>query len=187
MAARRKKHLINLLPQEEFASSTLGRVLTWALSTFRVIVIVTEIIVMGAFLSRFWLDARLSDLNDSLKQKQAVINATSDFEEEFRKTQKQLKIFSQVSQNKSSVGNILNEIGSFLPNDIYLTSYTFTESIVKIKGFSSSERSIAQLISNLEASDAFGEVSLNQLDTSRQQKSLLSFTLKIELGKKGGS
>ena len=68
MAARKKSSRINLLPQEEFAASTLGRILAWILSTFRILVIMTELIVILAFLSRFWLDARTTDLNEEIKQ-----------------------------------------------------------------------------------------------------------------------
>ena len=59
-----KKQQVNLLPEKGFTSTTTGRVLTWILSTFRIIVIVTEIIVMIAFLSRFWLDAQNTDLSE---------------------------------------------------------------------------------------------------------------------------
>lgn len=81
MPARKKKtKAINLLPQEAFAKTTLGRTLTWLLSTFRIIVISVEMVVVVAFLSRFWLDARITDLNDELKQKQAVITSLATFE-----------------------------------------------------------------------------------------------------------
>jgi hypothetical protein len=41
-----KNKAINLLPQEEFDISIIGRTLKWAMGTFRIIVIVTEIVVM---------------------------------------------------------------------------------------------------------------------------------------------
>jgi len=45
------------------------------MGSFRIIVIVTEIIVMGAFLSRFWLDAQNSELDSSIKIASAQITA----------------------------------------------------------------------------------------------------------------
>ena len=87
MAAQKGSKLINLLPQEEFANSTIGRVFTWAMSTFRIIVIGMEMVVMVAFLSRFWLDAINVDLNDIIKQRSAVIAAQSYFEKAFRDLQ----------------------------------------------------------------------------------------------------
>ena len=53
MSARKEE--INLLPQKGFEATTAGRILAWILSTFRIIVIITELLVMVAFLSRFWL------------------------------------------------------------------------------------------------------------------------------------
>ena len=82
-----KKEEINLLPQKGFASTTAGRILAWILSTFRIIVIVTEIIVMVAFLSRFWLDAQNTDLDEEITQKQALIAASLGFEKRFKQTQ----------------------------------------------------------------------------------------------------
>ena len=86
MAALRNKNQINLLPSRGLGSSTAGRVLSWILSTFRIIVIVTEIIVMVAFLSRFWLDAQNTDITEEMTQKQAVLAASLDFERKFKET-----------------------------------------------------------------------------------------------------
>jgi len=82
-----KNKSINLLPQEEFEASTIGRVLKWATGTFRIIVIITEMVVMAAFLSRFWLDAQNSDLTDSIKIRSAQISAQGDLEKRFREIQ----------------------------------------------------------------------------------------------------
>jgi len=58
MAAKKEKP-INLLPKDSFAETTLGRVITWFLGTFRIMVIAVELVVVAAFLSRFWLDSKM--------------------------------------------------------------------------------------------------------------------------------
>jgi Tfp pilus assembly protein PilN len=181
----KKEPKINLLPQEEFESSIVGRVLKWALSTFRIIVIVMEMVVMAAFLSRFWLDARNSDLNESIKQKQAVLTASADFEKEFRQVQKRLNIASvlySVSQPSPSISSI----ASYLPVDVFLSSLSFTDDSVQVKGIASSEKGVAQFIANLESDKKIKEVSLSQVDSSKEGGISLVFTLKITL-EKGGS
>ncbi len=182
--AARKKRQINLLPQEEFAASTLGRVLNWLLTTFRYIVIVTEIVVMTAFLSRFWLDAKSTDLNELIKQKHAVIAASADFEKEFRLTQDQLKILATLTSEQVGTDEILETVSSYLPPDVFLTVFSLTGEGVRVQGASPSERSIAQFIANLESSDLFDEVSLSQVGTQEENQSLLTFTLRVTL--KGG-
>lgn len=182
MSARRKRGQINLLPQEEFKATTPGRILTWLMSTFRYIVIVTEMIVMGAFMSRFWLDAQSNDLNDTLAQKTAIIQSTSDFENDFKTTQSQLKVISELRGTPAN--SVLSKIASHLPKDVVLTSYSLTGNNVKAQGVSSSERSIAQFIANLESNEDLSDVSLTQVDTDDLNVALLIFSIKVSY--KGG-
>ena len=53
---------INLLPKTEFELSFWGRFIKWALSTGRYIIILTELVVIIAFMSRFKLDRDASDV-----------------------------------------------------------------------------------------------------------------------------
>ncbi len=176
-----KQEQINLLPQKGFEASTTGRVLTWILSSFRVIVIVTEIIVMGAFLSRFWLDAQNSDLDDELQQKQALLTASLSFEKEFKNTQKRLKIFSDLTANEGVVTDSLQTVTKFLPQDLFLTSVRFFENSLEIQGTSPSEISIQQLIVNLLSTDKFGDISLNEIKTNAIDPNILDFTIDLSL------
>lgn len=186
MAARKKKkNKINLLPQEEFEQSTLGRVLAWLLSSFRVIVIITEVFVMMVFLSRFWLDAKSADLNDLIKQKQAVLVASVDFEKEFRGAQKKLGIFSELTAVDQPTTNYLNTISSLVPPEIVLSSYSFVGDNIRIEGISPNERGIAQFVANLEANDEIKEVAITQISTDKETQVLLTFSLKLTLSSKG--
>ena len=179
MAARSKKAQINLLPKDEFEASNLGRILKWALSTFRIIVIVVEMVVMAAFLSRFWLDAKKTNLDEEIEQKQATILAQSTFEDDFRDIQERLKIFSQMKEKDDEVTASLSTVTSLLPSDIILSSYTLAKGEVTLKGTTPNEISISQLIANLEASELFSDVSLNGITTDPENISILLFTLKL--------
>jgi len=172
-----KNRPINLLPQEEFDTSIIGRVLKWAMGTFRIIVIVTEMIVMAAFLSRFWLDAKNSDLNDAIKVKSAQITAQADFEKQFRNVQSKLNIFKSLAQlPKPSDKAVL--VTSKLPQDVILSTITVQESSLQVKGSSGSEIGIAQFISNLKTEKTFKSVELGQINSS-EDSSVNIFTIKI--------
>jgi Tfp pilus assembly protein PilN len=186
MAARKNTSQINLLPQEEFASSVLGRTLSWALSTFRIVVIITEVIVMAAFLSRFWLDARSNDLNDLIRGKEAVIAASTQFENEFKDVQKRLKIFSAITTQTFSSSLTLKELSTLLPPDTYISSLSFQEINVQIKGVSLSEIGVSQFIANLEANSKFKNVTLQSVNSGTQDKSQIIFTISVDLSGKGG-
>lgn len=180
MAAQKKAGKINLLPQEQFAQSTFGRVISWALSGFRVIVIVVELVVMAAFVSRFWLDAKINDLNDVIRQKQALIAAQSEFEKTFRDIQKRISIFSgfkALSANAAS--SELERVTTNLPADIYLSSFSVAEGKTQIKGVAGSEVSVAQLIANLEGTDQYQEVALTAVGNDQKNEVLIVFTIEL--------
>lgn len=171
-----KNKFINLLPQEEFEASMLGRVLKWAMTTFRYIVIVTEMVVMGAFLSRFWLDSRNSDLNDLLTIRSAEIGAQSDFENKFKNLQAKLKIFEGMTESTKS-SDIITKITTRVPLDVTLQSVSLENASAQIKGLASSELSIAQFISNLDGDKFFSGVELGQVSSSENNPSLTVFTI----------
>jgi|SRR3989304_2676192 len=180
MAARKKStHQINLLPQEQFAASTSGRVLAWALSTFRVIVIVTELVVILAFLSRFFLDAENADLSEEIEQKQGIIASSSDFEKTFRQTQKKLTIFSELTTQDGQASGVLSKIAVSIPPDVYLESISLNDNSLSLVGLSPNERSIQEFVVNLEANLGSKNVNLDRVETSFQDPSLMKFSVGV--------
>ena len=179
ITVRKKGSEINLLPQEGFATTTTGRILLWLLSSFRIIVIVTEIIVMVAFLSRFVLDTNNTDLNEEMQQKSALIAAQRSFENEFKSTQNKLSIYKDLSVRKSPVSDTLTSIVTSLPSDAFLDQLTFRNDGATISGYSSNERSIQQFIVNLENKQDFGSVSLSGLNSNTDNPSLLEFDITV--------
>lgn len=169
---------INLLPQEEFDASILGRILKWAMGTFRIIVIVTEMIVMGAFLSRFWLDAQNADLAESIKIKSSEISAQSEFEKEFRDIQSKLNIVKSLSA-ETKLSDRINLIASKTPSDITLSSVSVQNNTASIRGAAASEISVAQFLSNLKNEKTFKKVELGSLNSSENNANLTLFTINI--------
>ena len=175
----RKKSQINLLPQKGFSSSTTGRVLLWILSTFRVIVIVTEIVVMGAFLSRFWLDAQNTDLSDEIKEKQVIISSYNTVEKDFKKTQKRLAVFSTLIVNKGFANSISNSVITRIPTDTYLTSLKHSTDGLILEGISPSERSIQQFLINLQVVGELKGLSIKNITTD-EDSGFLSFSFRAD-------
>jgi len=173
-----KNKAINLLPQEEFDVSIIGRALKWAMGTFRIIVIVTEMIVMGAFLSRFWLDAQNSDISGAIKIKVAQIEAQAETEKEFRSIQSKLNIIQQISAS-SSFSQKAEAITSKVPAGVNLVSISALEDSIQIKGVSFSEFGIAQFIANLKGDPQFKNVELLQVNSSENNLAQTVFQVKI--------
>jgi len=183
MAAQKKQSLINLLPSEEFAASTIGRIIAWALSTFRYIVIVTELIVILAFISRFWLDAQNANLREEITQKQSLITASASFEKEFGEVQKRLAIYKTLTSNLASTSEIFSKIASTIPDDVLLSSLNLSPGSLRITGLSPNEKSISQFAVNLKRNAGYPKVVLTSVKTAQEDESLLEFILDVTLEK----
>lgn len=172
----KKSKQINLLPQSEFDTSPLGRILKWALSTFRVMVIVTELIVMSAFLSRFWLDAKNSDLNDEINVNKSQVLAYSDIEANLRLYQKKISIAKSLYSQKR-MSDIVTTVSNAMPAEISLMSITITGKQLEIKALALSEKSVAQFLVNLNNQETISDVNLTQIGSSVENIGATVFTL----------
>ena len=175
MPARKKDNLINLLPKDKFSSTTTGQFLHWLLSTFRVIVIAVEMLVMIAFLSRFWLDARNSDLNKKIEQRKEQLIASQAFEKEFKQIQQRLGIYSALASQEKPTTTSFSSIITQLPPDVYISLFSSMDKDIKVGGFSPSEQSIAQFVVNLETVESFEEIALTDVDISKDREGLPDF------------
>lgn len=184
--AKKDTNTINLLPEKEFAGSVSGRILSWIISTFRVIVIVTEILVMIAFLSRFWLDAQNTDLTEELEEKKSIISAQSTFESEFRDIQERTKLFTELTSKEGS-SEYFTVISQSLPPDVTLAELSKAENELEIIGNTSNERSVQQLLVNLAATKRFGTINLQEIQTNPANNSIVTFTIKALTGKEKSS
>lgn len=179
-----KKRKINLLVQEEFEHTTLGRILNWSLSAGRIIVIATELVVILAFLSRFWLDKSLTDLNNKNAALATQINASSPFEEKFRNAQKRLSTYQKLEGRSSGATNLVREISSFLPADVSLTKISFSGREVDIRGIALSEEGLAGFVKALKDSDNFDEVSIGDISLGSALGQTLNFVVRAQLKNK---
>lgn len=182
-----KSKIINLLPDDDFQSTTIGRILKWALSSFRVIVIITELVVMSAFLSRFWLDSTNSDLNEELNMNVAQVKAYQEVEKEFRSYQNRLNIAKTLYQEPAN-SRMLQDITKMLPNDLVTTSIQLTGDNLQIKALSFTEQAVAQFLINLEGLGTFDDVELSQVSSSVDNSFITVFTINAKYKpEKGGT
>lgn len=167
---------INLLPGEELGRKPSGKFLTWALTYGRYIIIGTEIIVLLAFLSRFKLDRELTDLHQSIAQKQAVVLAASDLEHEVRDLQDRLSIIKKLEQQRGLSPKLLSTFEGITPQDVTLIELSMETSRLALKATALSNKGFTTFLNNLSASPRFGDVSL---DDVRKAKNGVGIEFKI--------
>lgn len=151
---------INLLPRKDFDKTPLGRFLRWSLTYGRYIIICTEIIVLMAFIYRFSLDRQITDINEDIQQKQAIIEANQGFEEQFRNLQKRTLQIKQLFENQDLSLTILKHLEKITPEGILLTSFNFTKDHVNITAASTTNYDLALFLNNLKASPILTRVNI---------------------------
>jgi hypothetical protein len=164
---------INLIPKEGFNQTTSGRILMWLLSTFRIILIVTELVVIAAFVSRFWLDAKNSDLSDKIKEDTSIITSLSGFEQEFKDVQWRLSIDNSYISSKGQIISALNSILQDKPPAITFSYIIADTASISIQAKSPSEIDIQQFYTNLKADKNLNEVLINTIQSSKDENNFI--------------
>lgn len=163
-----EKKEISLLPSEENNNTFMARFLRWVTTIGRVVIILTELIVIGAFLSRFWLDRENSDLSETLRQQKAILASTTDFENDYISLQERLKFIKNFYQSEPKYVESLNTLVQSIPEGIYFQNLNFSNSdsaiSARINAFSYQEDIIIDFIVNLKLNPDIGSVNVENIE-----------------------
>jgi len=175
MSARIKE--INLLPKEKWEVGITGKLLKWALNTGRYVVIFTELVVISAFLYRFGLDRKLTDINASIKQKTAIVDSYGDLENSFRRLQTKLTTIKEVGENNLDVDFVLTNLSQITPEETTYSTIDITDKSVSLQGQTLSETGLATLLFKAQESQVFSGVSLDNVSSATDKTQAINFRL----------
>lgn len=175
---------INLVPQDPFFATPLGRTMQWALSAGRYIVMFTELVVVVSFMTRFYLDRQVTDLNLEIANNQAVVESYGDFEQEFRDTQTKIEQYRQIEQTANIV-DVFPALSEVIPDGVELDSMEITSDKAAITGSVQSQRSLNLLINNLQLSPKFTNVVVSTIESQSSGGSGFNFRLSAQIQQEG--
>lgn len=170
---------VNLLPKDPFSVSPIGKFITWALSVGRYIVVFTELIVILTFLSRFTLDRQLTDLNEDLLAKQALLNSYQKLEQDVRQIQAKGQFITEISQYPKH-HPVLEFILDNLNQDITLSNINLNQDRVTISANAYSSTSLSTFVNTIDNHPFFSEVQINQINSSNDDTGI-EFNLQAKL------
>lgn len=165
---------VNLIGEEEMEHTPVGRIVTWAVTYGRYIMIGTEIIVLLAFISRFSLDRKLTDLKEEVSQKQAIIDANHEFETDFRTLQDKLTKVQTLLTAPPTTATALTTIQTLLPTDVHLEGLDITNQRVIGNVVANTTGGFSQMVANLQAASVFSQVEIG--DVKRNPTTGIQFT-----------
>jgi len=167
---------INLVPQDPFFGTILGRILQWAVRVGRYIVMFTELVVIVSFATRFSLDRQITDLNDSIRQKESVVTSYGDLESQIRAAQTKVEQYQQLDQ-QTNLADIFPALTQITPSDIKLTELLIKPTTVSLAGTTLSQNSLNLLINNIQLSTTFFNVAVDRIETSEDKNTALFFRI----------
>ena len=141
---------INLLPKDGFEFSVSGKILKWVTTVGKVLVVLTEFVVLLAFASRFYFDKKLDDLGEVLIQKEVQIAAYEDVETRMRKILAKQKPIEMVQNSGLNFTEKIESLSQVLPTGTVLENLTMNKEGLTITGNSQSEYGFAQFVGRLK-------------------------------------
>lgn len=185
MPAPKSLNQINLVPKDEFEKGLLGKGVKWALTAGRTIVILTEFVVILAFLVRFKLDRDLNDLSEQITQKQYVVENFSDVEEQMRDLQLRLDRVAEIEQKTINLSSEWEALRGKVPNSVTLQQLQISNEELDLKAVAGSELGFYSLVNNFKSDDRYSEVNLSEVEFN-QRKGGVIFSLKARKGDSDG-
>ena len=171
---------INLLPKSEVDSSFWGKFLKWALTSGRYIIILTEVVVIAAFLSRFKLDSDLADLAERVEGKKKILEALSENERLFRLAQARLGAVAGLTGKQLGSMPILIDLDSSIPDNggVVIDRVGVSSSEISLGGTSRSEAGLGELLTRLSRNPKWKSVELSDISTDVEKGTFFSINLK---------
>lgn len=139
----------------------------------------TEIVVLLAFISRFSLDRKLTDLKDEVTQKQDIIQANLPFETDVRSLQNKLAKAKALSSQSVDPISVLSSFQTLLPFGVYLKSFDLSKNVLTVQAIAGSTDSFSQFIANLEASQNLTSVDIGNIKRDPLLGIQFSFTATV--------
>lgn len=175
------KRSINLLPRDAFESSTLGIILEWALVFGKWAVILTQLVVMGAFIYRFTLDRSLTDLRKAIAKNVAVVKSYDQVERDYVLAQKQVIKATTVLATQDQAMKILDRIEAITPSEVWYDRINLTPTTLTLTAYAASLPGFGQFLTSVQRDPLFTGVRVGKIESSVSKGAQMQFDISMTL------
>lgn len=165
---------INLLSEDKNTNSPWNRLMIWITTYGRYIMITTELIVLVAFASRFSLDRKLSDLKENITQKQEILEANVDLENEIRGAQNKIQEIRLLMREQPTPVEVLLLVHTLLPSGASLDTLTMDKNKITTNVTTGSTDSFIRFLTNFSLTNKLSGVEIGKVG---KRSGNLQFTL----------
>lgn len=149
--------------------STSGALIKWTVNSGKIIIVVVELLTLGALAFRFIIDRQITDLNDQIKKEQGFVNAQLKKESLYRNLQVRLDSIQTISQTSAAHVSFINDISTVLGGPEFLSgNITATQNSVSIDGQVYSIFTLDKLIDIIKKNPNTTSLSLDEVESGEQ-------------------
>lgn len=171
---------INLVKDRE--KPFLDRFLNWALTGGRVLVMLTEVIALTAFLYRFTLDRQLIDLREKIKQKETIVKFLKKNEDKYRNLQERIDLAKKTENTSSNSVKIFSDVISLTPKGIIFNDFLMSKENIRINANAQSVTALTSFIKALRDYPEIISVSVDKVE-NRTASALIVISITASLKK----
>ncbi len=165
MAAPKKS--INLLTAEIRPQSQWDRIYAWTANTAKYIIIITELIVLGAIAYRFVLDSQISALDSEIEAQKELLDQRAPEEARVRELIVGMKSLNELENDSFSLAYYYTQLQSLIPPGVNVRTVTLDISSSAMSGQVTSYDTLLQLENNLKsATETFSNVTVSANQTA---------------------
>lgn len=166
-----KRRIFNLLKPYRPPPNTWDKIYDWLLNRARVIMVLAEIIVVVAFVTKVVVDVQAKSLDDQIESAQATLGLFSTTAEPtVRKIQQKSSDYAAIWDASSGYSRVITEINSYIQNPSADIVIRITDNKVSISG-GSNISDLAQIEARMKSSPTFTNVTLPTLSTDSGEAS----------------
>lgn len=169
---------INLIKNKQIP--LFDKFMNWALTVGRLIVILTEIVAISAFIYRFSLDERLIDLHSAIKQKQNLISLLRRDEDKYRNLQDRIALASDLMEKNAKTNKVIFDIVGLVPQGATIESLTFNKNKLILSADVNSVLSLTNFINVLKDYPDIKAVSIDNIENKQTGGLLVTVTTILE-------
>ncbi len=169
---------IDLLKSQTSSQKFIYKAINWLLSSGRYLIIFVELLVLVAFLTRFFFDAQIETIKDDIAKRSVYVQSLKPTENEVRKLQSQLNSIKKARADSFDFDNSIKKIADQTPPEISLSNITFDSTDAKISfrisGAARSNLDLSNFVYGLKTESSFTDVDIANIDL---QENVLSFSV----------
>lgn len=169
---------INLIRNKQIP--LFDKFMNWALTVGRLIVVLTEIVAVSAFVYRFSLDEKLIDLNSAIKQKQILISLLKQDEDKYRNLQDRIALASDLSEKNAKTNKIVLDIFGLIPQGSRVDNLIFNKDKLTINANINSVSSLTDFINTLKSYPDIKAISIDNIENKPTGGLLVAVTTMLK-------